>query len=155
AIGALRARLEAWLAAPADAASGTTLREALADVAGLPSRDPARTRLIVGEIDRLLDLVAADPTELPEEVAATLRASCDALAAQLSEPARPAAGATPARAAAPSAPPRAPRPAEPAQEVDPEILEIFIEDARDVYGNITREFAAWRADPGNQQALAE
>ncbi|OGI44460.1 MAG: hypothetical protein A2V92_00525 [Candidatus Muproteobacteria bacterium RBG_16_65_31] len=75
------------------------------------------------------------------------------------------AAATPASQRAPervSAPPpaatpavSAPRPAVVKEDVDPEILEIFIEDARDVLQNIQRELRVWREDKDNKNALAE
>ena len=41
------------------------------------------------------------------------------------------------------------------EEFDAEIMEIFIEDARDVLENIKSKFLVWRDDTENQNALAE
>lgn len=40
-------------------------------------------------------------------------------------------------------------------EIDPEMLEIFIEEAREVLEMINREFPSWRGKPDNAQALLE
>jgi chemosensory pili system protein ChpA (sensor histidine kinase/response regulator) len=51
--------------------------------------------------------------------------------------------------------PRAPAPGSPAADVDEEIMEIFIEDAKECFEGIQREFPAWRASPDNMDALKE
>ncbi len=157
-VGVLRERLDAWLADPTNAEAATGVQDQLSVVFAAPSRDPAKTESIVTEVGRLLDLVTADPAALSEEVQMTLRASCDALATYR---AVAVAVAPAARPATPSPAPAAGKPAPSASTApladnfDQEILEIFIEDARDVYGNITREFANWRDDTDNQAALTE
>lgn len=45
--------------------------------------------------------------------------------------------------------------AAPVAEIDPEMLEIFIEEAREVLETIGREFPAWRSKPENTAALLE
>ena len=61
---------------------------------------------------------------------------------------------TPARV---PTPPRATPPARAAvdEEFDAEIMEIFVEDARDVLENIINKFTVWREDTENQNALTE
>lgn len=61
---------------------------------------------------------------------------------------------TPARV--PAAPPATP-PARAVvdEEFDAEIMEIFVEDARDVLENIKNKFVVWREDTDNQNALTE
>jgi chemosensory pili system protein ChpA (sensor histidine kinase/response regulator) len=145
-IGVLRERLDAWFANPVDVQASTAVQDQLSLAFAAPSRDPVKTEMIVTEMGRLLDLVSEDPAALSEEVQATLRASCDALAAQR-VPAVASARESKSTTSAPLAPL--------ADNFDQEILEIFIEDARDVYGNISREFGNWRADPTNQAALME
>jgi chemosensory pili system protein ChpA (sensor histidine kinase/response regulator) len=163
-VGALRERLDNWFGEPADALARSQVQEQLAKVIALPSLETGKTEKIAKEVGRLIDLVADDPGSLSEEVETTLRASCDALGAQLApvstddEPAAAAPRATPPPAPSPAATaaPAAPAPAlEPDQDFDEEILEIFIEDARDVYGNIAREYVNWSTDPTNTAALAE
>ncbi len=62
--------------------------------------------------------------------------------------------AAPARHSAPVPSAPAPRSAADA-EFDAEIMEIFIEDARDVLENIKSKFLVWRDDTENQNALTE
>jgi chemosensory pili system protein ChpA (sensor histidine kinase/response regulator) len=166
-VGALRERLDNWFGEPADALARSNVQEQLAKVVALPSLEPGKTEMIAKEVGRLIDLVADDPSSLSEEVEMTLRASCDALGTQLAPvPAddQPTVAAPVAPAAAPRAPAAAPAApatasrvpaAESDQNFDEEILEIFIEDARDVFGNIGREYANWSANPANAAALAE
>jgi len=169
-VGALRERLDNWFGDPMDVLTRSQLQEQVDYVVSLPSLDPAKSEMIAKEFGRLVDLVADDPSSLSEEVARTLRASCDALGSQLATGAE-VVSEPPAAAVVPSSPTPVPRiepvapapvsiakpvsPAPPDEEFDQEILEIFIEDARDVYGNVVREFEIWRADPSNPQSLAE
>ncbi|MBI3900378.1 MAG: Hpt domain-containing protein [Gammaproteobacteria bacterium] len=145
----LRMSLDAWLAEPSAADAFAAVQNALTDVSTQLTHDPERTRQIVAEMDRLLELVAEDPSALSAEVRLTLRASCDALGQRASVP-----SSVPAAAPA-SPPPAKPTPAAPADDFDEEILQIFIEDARDVLGNIGREYPGWRAKPDNHTALAD
>jgi chemosensory pili system protein ChpA (sensor histidine kinase/response regulator) len=171
-VGALRERLDAWFGEPADVLARTQVQEQLARVVALPSIDSAKSDMIARECGRLIDLVADDPNSLSEEVEQTLRASCDALGSQLLPEANIAdapapledttAGSVAIEPPPPSPVRQAPAPvavakpaAVPDEEFDQEILEIFIEDARDVYGNVVREYANWSADPSNASALAE
>ncbi len=41
------------------------------------------------------------------------------------------------------------------EDLDEEIMEIFIEDARDSLATIDKNFPVWRKDPGNREALVE
>ena len=63
-------------------------------------------------------------------------------------PAQPPASVTPA-----PSPPAARSAAD--EEFDAEIMEIFIEDARDVLENVKSKFLVWRDDVENQSALTE
>ncbi len=58
-------------------------------------------------------------------------------------------------AAAPPKPSSAPARAAADEEFDAEIMDIFIEDARDVLENIKNKFVVWRGDTENQGALTE
>ena len=159
-LGALRERLDSWIGEPTDVLARSQLQEQLANVVALPSVDSAKSEMIARECGRLIDLVADDPNSLSAEVATTLRASCDALGAQLApettdDTDHPSVALRATEPAPPVVKPAAVPPIAPADDFDQEILEIFIEDARDVYGNVVREFANWRVDPGNTAALAE
>jgi len=140
----LRPLLDAWLAAPQDAAAATAVHNAMNELTGRDDvGDRAKAGRIAAEMQRLMQIVAGDPAALSPEVKQTLIASCSALA-DACAPAAKAPAPTPAPAATQTD-----------EEFDEEIMQIFIEDARDVYGNITREFATWRNETGNAQALAE
>ena len=150
-LAGLRARLDAWFSKPGSAEARTAVQEALAAVANLTTREPEKARRIVAEIDGLVELVGEDPAALSPEVQATLRASCEALAAQCAS----APAVAPAVPKAPSTPASKPTTTAPADDFDAEILQIFIEDARDVLGNVQREYVNWRADTDNHGALTE
>ena len=140
---------------------------------------------IGAEMNHLLELVTEDPARMSEEIVETLKQSFTALSAlagrrmtlRTTSPAMPAPAeaepdtsmkpaSAPASRAAPEAvktPARAPTPAPatpPAravvdEEFDAEIMEIFVEDARDVLENIKNKFFVWREDTENQNALTE
>ena len=78
----------------------------------------------------------------------------------------PPAAESPAAAAGPEAddgaeatPPAGPAPAPPAMElpedIDEEIVEIFLEEAEEEYRNISRLLPAWQANPGDEASLKE
>jgi chemosensory pili system protein ChpA (sensor histidine kinase/response regulator) len=82
----------------------------------------------------------------------------------VTKPAAPTAAPAAAAAAAPAPPPPrppAPKPAPPAPSVmevaedrsDPEIVEVFIEEAKEEIANIQRTLPAWVADRNNSEAL--
>ncbi|MFP5349507.1 MAG: Hpt domain-containing protein [Gammaproteobacteria bacterium] len=145
----LRGRLDAWLADPRDTAAAIAVHDSLNALTG---RDDVADRVKAGRIAadmlRLMQIVADDPAALSAEVRQTLIASCSALA-EASAPAKSAPAKPPVAA------PKPPAAAQTDEEFDEEIMQIFVEDARDVYGNITREFATWRTDTANASALAE
>src|SRR5690606_20705472 len=93
----LRQRLETWMRSPDAGAARAALHERLA---ALADSGAGKIPLIAAELDRLVELVAEDPSSLTEDVRATLLASCDALAAEFGR-----AGTGPADAPAPLAPP--------------------------------------------------
>jgi len=43
----------------------------------------------------------------------------------------------------------------PAEEIDEEILEIFVEEVEEVLGEISGNYVAWKDNPGNEEALTE
>ncbi len=155
AVGGLRVAIGAWLAQSGDAVAHKRARDQLAileQVAQHPELE--RVRQIGQQIGHLLDLVPPGPGPLPVAVVETLKQALESLTRQ--------AGAHPGSSAVVESMPPAPPPAPPAlktaplpKEFDAEILPIFIEDARDVLGNVVREFARWREDPDNREALAE
>lgn len=150
------------------------LRQTLRDLSNLAiRRGNDRLRRITHEMSALADMVANDPAKLSDEVRATVIASTEslrAIAAEMAVAPSPVAGVpamgqapgAPAAASAPaptstSAPAVAPTPA-PASvpvPVDPEIVEIFIEDAREILGTIARALPTWESQPANNEALLE
>lgn len=147
-------RLETWLAAPGDAEAGRRLEEALARLVEAHGADDKRAR-IAAEMKQLVAMIAGGEAELNEEATATLRQSLAALAALDS---RASALETHAAAPPPPPPPVVPSHAKkgPApEELDDDIMEIFIEDARDVLNSIRKNFDAWRADKNDKEALLE
>jgi chemosensory pili system protein ChpA (sensor histidine kinase/response regulator) len=152
--GGIGTLLESFLAAPR---ATTTADDLLADLEDVAQQarlaGQGKVERIASEMNRLVRLVLDGSASLSEDIARTLRQSGDALVALgvKSAPAAPAAPAPVAPAAA------TPAPAAPvlAVEADPEIVQIFIEDARDVLRTIRREFENWRTNPENNGALLE
>lgn len=144
--------LERYLAAPLEPSALSDLQDRLERLARA-CREERRDKMarIASEMGRLLRLVAEEgaPTQ---EIATTLRASLAALTGLIEKPPveDPAPAVMPPQNAAASA-----KPAVSAEEIDDDIMAIFIEDARDVLGTISRYFANWRADKDDKEALAE
>jgi chemosensory pili system protein ChpA (sensor histidine kinase/response regulator) len=171
-LDSIGASLNAWLEHDEPAAHAT-LQTDLAVVAQL-AREQGQDKIerIAGEMNRLTSLLQDDPEARTAEAVNTLRQSHEALAALVQrhlQPAPPAAprpapvapGVVPAAAPSPpvaaaaSGSERARVAAAQAEEADPEIMQIFIEDASDVYRNIRKEFATFRANPEDNNALLE
>ena len=160
----LRAHLESWMSTAAEsslAGAQTDLNE-LTELAHEQGQE--RIVRLAGEIRRLLQLVQEDPAALTDESLALLHQSSEALATMVGRflTARaPAAAGAPARgtAAAPTPPPsmaaQSARAAAQAEEADPEIMLIFVEDARDVLNMVRKEFSAYRQNPDNITPLLE
>ena len=144
ALDGMRARLEAWLRDPGDGRALEAIREALEQLAAAPGAGQEKAAHIVSEMSSLLRLVADGEATLSPEVATTLRQSLTTLETFAGQP------------RAPHVQPAAPaKKAPPAEDIDEEIVGIFIEDAREQIDTIHRELAAWRDDKDNQQALLE
>jgi len=182
-LAAIRTKLDAWGADHDDRPALESLYRYLTDL-GRFARTSGSNRLerITSEMNNVLHLVTANPETLSDNIVSTLDASYQALAQlveselltpaaepPLVEPAtddtfdQPIPDEEAAIAAPTSAPVTPPPEAVPLHqvpvletpEIDEEILEIFIEDSRDVLETVHREFANWQADPNNTQALAE
>ncbi len=153
AVGGVRAAIEDWLAQSSDADAHARAREQLALLAQAAQRpEQERLRQIGQQMRHLLELVPAGPAPLGPEVVETLKQSLEALSQDSGvHPEAPVVAEPPPVPPPPAVPKAAPLPA----EFDAEIMPIFIEDARDVLGNVVREFARWRDDPENREALTE
>src|SRR5579863_730474 len=71
----------------------------------------------------------------------------------LTIPAHSAPKVMPAKPAA-KAPPPPPAPAVVAEDVDPEIVEIFLEEAQEEMNSLRENFPRWRSNPADREALA-
>lgn len=137
-----------------------------------------RATELAGEVDQLLAFIEGDVNPPGAEVCRTLTQSIEALARLLGHTDAAIASGTPSFT--PASPPVAPEhpkteavevvapelaeahpiadatstgaPAS-AWEMDPEILEIFVEDARDIYGAVQQNLDAWESNPADRDAL--
>ncbi|MHB1950058.1 MAG: hybrid sensor histidine kinase/response regulator [Acidiferrobacteraceae bacterium] len=137
-----------------------------------------RVTELAQEVDQLLSFIEGDVNPASAEVRNTLAQSVEALARLLGlGGAEPMTGGSASPPAVPREPARVHVPApsaatvgaateetgaesdapvarpDPEWEMDPEILEIFVEDARDIYGSIEGNLDAWESDPANRDAL--
>ncbi|MBI5782483.1 MAG: Hpt domain-containing protein, partial [Gammaproteobacteria bacterium] len=173
-IDGVRLSLESWLDDRENEAALETLTQQLEELTQLAQEQgQEKITRISAEMNHLLALVARDPSRVSDEIVETLKQSFTAMsalagrrmtlrtvapAAREPEP-EPEAGTRPPppveskkKAPAPQAAP--PRPTVDA-EFDAEIMEIFVEDAREVLENIRNKFVVWRDDTENQNALTE
>jgi chemosensory pili system protein ChpA (sensor histidine kinase/response regulator) len=143
--------LEAWLQDPqAQIAAPARLQHALTQLTqAAHDQQQGKIEKISTDMGQLVCLVADGSAALSDEIAQMLRQSAQALAdlaqRHLTPPPNAVTAVTPAPASAPVS----------VELADPEIMQIFIEDARDVFRNISKEFAVWRKDHENQNALTE
>ncbi len=153
------------------------LQKQLREIALLGRRQgQERIATISDEMNNLLQIVKDDPSGLTEDILATLKNSFAALAslsgqhlrAVKVESERPKADAAKTAAAthaagpaaAPAHKPAAPASVPPASsskpdDIDEEIMQVFIEDAKEVLQRIDKFFPIWQASPDNQAALLE
>ena len=165
-LNGLETNLTAWSADHSDRAALTTMQQNLRDIAWLAGvQKQERLGKLCEQMISLLDMV--DSGEVPDEAEATLRQSYSALATlarsqlQMQELAKapprasskdkadavaatvPATSATPARNAAIEV------------DGDDDIIQIFIEDAREMIALINKSLPDWHADPANRDALLD
>ena len=151
-VHALRAAIETWISGANDSATRAAAQQRLDALAQAANQsEQERLRRICEQLGNLLQLVPVGSAP-PPDVATTLKQSLDTLAELAGV--RVAAAPVPPIPVPPPAP-AAPKAAPLPKEFDQEIMPIFVEDARDVLQNVTREFARWRADPDNREALTE
>jgi chemosensory pili system protein ChpA (sensor histidine kinase/response regulator) len=166
-IDGVRLSLESWLDDRENEAAQETLTQQLEELTRL-AQEQGQDKIarISAEMNHLLTLVAGDPSRVSDEIVETLKQSFTAMSAlagrrmtlRTSAPAAPepefeteSEDAPPPPAAAPAAPPRLTVDA----DFDAEIMDIFIEDAREVLENVKNKFVVWREDTDNQNALTE
>jgi len=165
-IDGVRLSLESWLDDRENEAALETLTQQLEELTRLAQEQgQEKITRISAEMNHLLTLVAGDPSRVSDEIVETLKQSFTAMSAlagrrmtlRTSAPAapepefEPESEDAPAPAAAPAVPSRPTVDA----DFDAEIMDIFIEDAREVLENIRNKFVVWREDTDNQNALTE
>ncbi|HEY3644190.1 MAG TPA: Hpt domain-containing protein [Gammaproteobacteria bacterium] len=123
------------------------------DLTGVDS-EPGETITLDGDLvveEISLETPPDEPT-LMKEVPTIMVAEHDAPKVM---PAKPAAKAAPApKPAAPKPPTITLPPATLAKDVDPEIVEIFLEEAQEEMRSLRETFPRWRSNPGDKEALA-
>ncbi len=181
----LRSSLEAWLDNTESQEALDAMQQQLGELTRLAQEQgQEKIENISAEMNHLLRLVAQDPMQLSPVIVETLKQSFTAMSVLAGRrmavrTASPLPDAAPAPAAAetveqatpdavpkrkPSPPPAAAPPPVAAREkpknageqaFDEEIMQIFVEDAREVLGNIKDKLVSWREDTDNQSALTE
>ncbi|GAB4510685.1 MAG: hypothetical protein Tsb0026_12860 [Sulfuricaulis sp.] len=173
-IDGVRLSLESWLDDRENEAALETLTQQLEELTQLAQEQgQEKIARISAEMNHLLTLVAHDPSQVSEEIIETLKQSFTAMSALAgrrmtlrtvapathgSEPEPEVRKISPppveSKKKAPAPPATPPRPTVDA-EFDAEIMEIFVEDAREVLENIRNKLLVWREDTENQSALTE
>ncbi|MFV1996768.1 MAG: Hpt domain-containing protein [Acidiferrobacterales bacterium] len=107
----------------------------------------------IGEqMNTLLEIVDEDPSRISNDLIATLRQSAAKLVDLADQEIEPTSAAvTPVLTPGSAAPPPAPF----SDDIDEEIMEIFIEDAQDCIQSINKEFPRWREKPDDKERLKE
>jgi chemosensory pili system protein ChpA (sensor histidine kinase/response regulator) len=159
-LNGIETSLTAWSADHADSAALTAMQQNLRDIAWLAgTQQQERLGKLCGQMISLLDMV--DSGEVPDEVEFTLRQSYDALAAlarsqlkaqELAKAPPRASSKAKADAVVVAAPARN---AAIEVEGDDDIIQIFIEDAREMIALINKTLPDWHADSANRDALLD
>jgi chemosensory pili system protein ChpA (sensor histidine kinase/response regulator) len=150
----VRHGLESWLQDPSnDSARGRT-QQALVELAQIARRQGEDKIAKIGdETANLIRLVSDGAAELSDEIDQMLRQSLQTLIDLVGRQLAPAAAPAPTPVRATPTPSAAKTP--PPEAADEEIMQIFIEDARDVFNNISKEFEVWRNNHENAASLTE
>ncbi len=162
--------LGTWFANPADAGTRATLQDNLRRITRIAARQSNdRIERLCGEMDSLLGIVGSDPARFSPEIRQTIEQSVKMLsnmvrdqlpavdsgaAAGTPPPPASAAQPKPPASATAAAKPAAPASAVP-EDLDEEIMQIFVEDAREIIQVIDRTLPAWRANPEDREVLLE
>ena len=162
-LASIETNLAAWSADRADRGVLSVLQQDLRDIAWLAdSQKQERLGKLCGQMISLLDMV--DSGEVTDEIETTLLQSYDALAAlartqlhsqQLAKAAPRATSKAKADAAMAAAPATPSRNAAIEVEGDEDIIQIFIEDAREMIALINKTLPDWHADVSNRDALLD
>ncbi len=167
-----RANLDAWMADRDNAGALSALQRSLKETAELArAQDQEKIEKICTEINNLLDLVTQDPATFSSAILDTLKQSFETLVTLVETHLTVAPAPAPqieVKSADEDKSDEQPAlvddvPAQVApspqtgvdEDFDEEIMQVFIEDARDVLETIKKESVVWREDTKNKHALAE
>lgn len=150
----LQVAIDTWTRHSSNATARAGIDDILRDIISVAGRTQSEVISQIGEqMNTLLEIVDADPSQINDDIIATLRQSAAKLIDLADQEVEPDAMAAPSLAAVvPSKP--TPPPAF-SDDVDEEIMEIFIEDAQDCIQNINRELPRWRQKPDDKERLKE
>ena len=173
-IADIQRKLPAWLADPRSHQVLSILQQDLRDIAFMASRHSLeRLEKISHDTNTLLSMVVADPNQLTASVRQTLEQSVEILATLAREQLHAVAIPVETAVATPKHGYREPQPeSEPSSEpeefvapaaensatddgFDEEIMDIFIEDAREMLQVIDKMLPQWFDDPKNRDVLLE
>src|SRR5713226_8054750 len=177
-IAAIRQNLELWLDDYNHHGALEALRQHLQEIA-LLAQQQAQDKIatISAEMNNLLQIVKDDPSRMTQDILETLKKSFVALSSLSGQHLHATKVASkeqqagienvvvsqenqdlavdflrePAAAPAPTPPPATGKP----DDFDEEIMQIFIEDAKEVLQRINTALPEWQANPDNQNALLE
>ena len=136
-----------WTNDSSSAAARARVDDGLRDIISVAGRLQNEVVSQIGEqMNTLLEIVDDDPSQISEDIITTLRQSAAKLVDLASQEPEPAIVETVLATAPP--PPFS-------DDIDEEIMEIFIEDAQDCIQNINREFPRWRQQPDDKERLKE
>ena len=168
--------LGSWLADPAEPGVRAVLQDNLRQIAHMAGRrSQDRIERLCTEMDSLLGIVGADPGRFSAEIRKTLEQSAQMLSglvrqhlgADSKTESESGTGArTGQRDIAPEhsgqVPVQVPAPGRSTpqlppglEDLDEEIMQIFVEDAREIIQVIDRTLPEWRANPDNRDVLLE
>ncbi len=172
--------LGVWLADPAEPGVRAVLQDNLRQIAHMAGRrSQDRIERLCSEMDSLLGIVGADPGRFSAEIRETLEQSAQMLSSLVRQHLGADSGIAsesgagvrtdqgdialehseriPAQVPVPVPAPSRSAPQLPSglEDLDEEIMQIFVEDAREIIQVIDRTLPEWRANPDNRDALLE
>ncbi len=161
----LNSAVEHWIADNSNAQARQAIDDNLRDIISVAGGMQQDVITQIGEqMNTLLEIVDEDPSQISEDILSTLKQSAEKLIDLSSEDALVASAPTPLESVAatpatsvsetPASAATAPPPAF-TDDIDEEIMEIFIEDAQECIENINREFPKWRGSPDDLETLKE
>jgi chemosensory pili system protein ChpA (sensor histidine kinase/response regulator) len=141
-----------WTSDTSNESTRSSVDDGLRDIISVAGRLQNDVVSQIGEqMNTLLEIVDDDPSQINDDLIATLRQS----AAKLVDLADQEIETAPVVVAPAPTPSSAAVPAPFSDDIDEEIMEIFIEDAQDCIQSINREFPRWREKPDDKERLKE